>query len=324
MFVCILLCSLSQANFNALRQYCATQFGIISRNMTRYSSIPVRPLHGRPLHAGGPGWRRNVQVEERLEAPRQQQPLQLRAHQEGADPLAKLGKPKNLLQLWHEYLFGLNGNKPAKDFTTVERGKCRFVYSRRKSFWDVMIQLINQGLDELTAIDRIRQCYGHSVSVTDITKALTTAKRTGFHVNLGLQPQQQANRGSRHHIRQHPPRVAAARRPPNPQPRPRNPTNPPPPNPRPPNPPPLRGRVPTARDIRAAATAAERRRLGALRRSMLAEARRRSDEAALESVIGNAQEQAAYRRAEELRLSRRRRVIEESDSSDDNQSTVAL
>ena len=35
--------------------------------------------------------------------------------------------PKTLFDLWHEYQFGLNGCKPAKDFTLEERGKVKNV-----------------------------------------------------------------------------------------------------------------------------------------------------------------------------------------------------
>jgi hypothetical protein len=38
----------------------------------------------------------------------------------------KLSKcPRNLYALWEEYKFGLNGQKPAKKFTSRERGSVR-------------------------------------------------------------------------------------------------------------------------------------------------------------------------------------------------------
>lgn len=55
------------------------------------------------------------------------------------DPRAKLGRPKDLLSLWYEFLHGLDGNKPAKDFTPRERGRRKTVYCHRKCFWDVMV-----------------------------------------------------------------------------------------------------------------------------------------------------------------------------------------
>ena len=59
---------------------------------------------------------------------------------------------KNLYDLWHEYEFGLSGNKPAKYFTSQERGKCRFIYCRRKVFWDVVKSFINTVQSSDTAI----------------------------------------------------------------------------------------------------------------------------------------------------------------------------
>ena len=52
---------------------------------------------------------------------------------------------KNLFDLWQEYEFGLSGNKPAKDFTRLERGKHKYAYCRRKVFWEIIIKLVNTG-----------------------------------------------------------------------------------------------------------------------------------------------------------------------------------
>ena len=86
---------------------------------------------------------------------------------EGIDATAKLAPhPRTLLLLWHEYLFGLEGNKPARNFTSTERGRERFKYSQRNSFWTVMSQLINVGFTELSEIDKVHQAYGNDLSVT--------------------------------------------------------------------------------------------------------------------------------------------------------------
>ncbi|ETL98927.1 hypothetical protein L917_04101 [Phytophthora nicotianae] len=58
----------------------------------------------------------------------------------------KLSKrPKDLFELLHEYEFGYAGVKPARDFTSVKRGANKFVYSRRKVFWDELLDLFKQG-----------------------------------------------------------------------------------------------------------------------------------------------------------------------------------
>jgi hypothetical protein len=47
-------------------------------------------------------------------------------------------RPKSLHELWTEYMFGIGGRKAAKDYTPVERGRCRHkCYCCRKLvLWD--------------------------------------------------------------------------------------------------------------------------------------------------------------------------------------------
>jgi hypothetical protein len=50
------------------------------------------------------------------------------------DSAAKLvHHPRIMLLLWREYLYGLAGNKLAKNFTSVERGKVKFNSAGGKS-----------------------------------------------------------------------------------------------------------------------------------------------------------------------------------------------
>ena len=55
---------------------------------------------------------------------------------------------------------GLNGCKPAKEFTLEERGKVKSVYCRRKVFWDVITLLVNAGHTSEVAIDKVYANYG--------------------------------------------------------------------------------------------------------------------------------------------------------------------
>lgn len=163
--------------------------------MTRYYIAPARPLGPR---GRGRGLAQQQQAAAALPTANEQgaQPQQA-AVQEAAvppsppppdedhmDPLAVLGRPKTLLQLWHEYMFGLHNHKPAKDFTPRERGRCKTKYSRRRSFWMVMSRLIRGGHNELTAIGLIEQCYGRSKPVTYILNCLMKARADGYHPNL--------------------------------------------------------------------------------------------------------------------------------------------
>lgn len=127
----------------------------------------------------------------------------LRLPQNYVDPTAKLGKPRTLLLLWHEWIHGNDGNKAASNFTEVEKGKVKFAYCRRMNFWSVIVRLINMGHNELSAIDLIRQCYGRNESVTAILKALCKAKTEGYHPNLNLTDDDYNNRGARMRDRRH-------------------------------------------------------------------------------------------------------------------------
>jgi hypothetical protein len=76
--------------------------------------------------------------------------------------------PKDLYQLWHEYEFGIDGRKAAKDFSGIERGRVKFKFYRRKAFWDVVLELVRGGLMAEAAIDRVYSTYGVKESVTSI------------------------------------------------------------------------------------------------------------------------------------------------------------
>lgn len=95
-------------------------------------------------------------------------------------------KPKSLHDLWTEWCFGVNGNKPAKDFTAAERGACKYTYCRRRVFWDMVRSHMKAGFSANAAIDRIYDAYGHRSSVTSILKKMQADKKNGGHPNLRL------------------------------------------------------------------------------------------------------------------------------------------
>ena len=84
--------------------------------------------------------------------------------------MVKLSKrPPDLHVLWREYEFGLkDGQKPAREYTSIERGANKASYCCRKKFWDLVDLLIGRGSDSDTAIDRIYGVYGKSSTVTKI------------------------------------------------------------------------------------------------------------------------------------------------------------
>jgi hypothetical protein len=85
--------------------------------------------------------------------------------------------PPCLYSLWDEYESGLGGNRPAKQFNRRERGAHRSVYSFRNRLWKMVEEMIRRGHSSRTAIEKIYQVVGPSLSVTAAIRALTPAVR---------------------------------------------------------------------------------------------------------------------------------------------------
>ena len=91
---------------------------------------------------------------------------------------ARLSKRiRTLNLLWDEWLVGLDGNKPALDFTTQERGKVKHMYSKRMHVWKCITLQVHGGLTAEIAIDRIYACFGANLSVTKIIQAFQAAQK---------------------------------------------------------------------------------------------------------------------------------------------------
>jgi hypothetical protein len=75
-----------------------------------------------------------------------------------------------LAELWEEYQFGIGGKKPAKDWSSTERGNTmhgiKQKYYRRKMVWLSIQKLMERGNSRDAAINKIRQAYGWRCSVT--------------------------------------------------------------------------------------------------------------------------------------------------------------
>lgn len=96
--------------------------------------------------------------------------------------------PKSLLDLWKEYKQGINGRKPAEQFTTHERnsrlGGIKQKYYRRRVVWDCMERLVQRGFSPPAAANKILDVYGRDQSVTQIINLMIRDKQTGGHPNL--------------------------------------------------------------------------------------------------------------------------------------------
>ena len=82
-------------------------------------------------------------------------------------------RPNSLAELWQEYESGLNGNKAARLFTPVERGRVRKKYSRRNLVWQKISSLVRGGRCHQDAIDHVYQEYGSSATVTQIINKIS-------------------------------------------------------------------------------------------------------------------------------------------------------
>ena len=86
--------------------------------------------------------------------------------------------------LWKEYEHGIGNSKPARDFTSKERGALKWKYAFRNNLWNLVDRLVRQGNTSDVAIDRVYDTYGRSKSPTEILRAIRTGKARGGHPNL--------------------------------------------------------------------------------------------------------------------------------------------
>ena len=96
-------------------------------------------------------------------------------------------RPSSLVMLWEEYINGIDGNKPAEQFSRAEVNVNKAMavrYGRRNTFWKTMKRLVDQGHSHQVAINRIRNAYGWHSSVTQILKKMNADKKNGGHPNL--------------------------------------------------------------------------------------------------------------------------------------------
>ena len=92
--------------------------------------------------------------------------------------------PKTLFILWQEWEVGITGRKPARIFTRAERGRTKFIYYRRKVFWDTVAGLVRAGYTAHAAIDRIYEAYGPEKTVTQILNQMLKDRHNGGHPQL--------------------------------------------------------------------------------------------------------------------------------------------
>ncbi len=100
------------------------------------------------------------------------------------DRPARLAKIKRVGEVWQECMFGIGGNKPAKDFTDTEHRGTGGTYSRRKPIYEVMATLVRAGRSPASVIKTIDDlCPG--VPLLTLGKRLRDAmKNNTLHQSL--------------------------------------------------------------------------------------------------------------------------------------------
>ena len=93
------------------------------------------------------------------------------------DPRARLmDRPNSLHDLWTEYMFGYDGNKPAKGFTVAERNNrtngIKQKYYNRSRVWRLQVYMLNAGMTAEAANQLIVNVYGGHGLVSRIIKAI--------------------------------------------------------------------------------------------------------------------------------------------------------
>ena len=115
---------------------------------------------------------------------------QVPVEQEGTCPATLAKQPRTLAELWEEYQVGIGGRKPAKDWTSTERGNrtggLKQKYYRRKMVWWTIEELMRRGGTRDSAINKIRSAYGWRCSVTQIINFIIHDHQDGRtgHANL--------------------------------------------------------------------------------------------------------------------------------------------
>jgi hypothetical protein len=125
-------------------------------------------------------------------------PARARPARRTGDREARLvARPRCLYELWQEYQFGIGNNKPAKNFTTVERNSSQEIkqkYHYRNKVWKLQSYMLNAGWTVEGMNAEITSVYNSS-HVTSIVKGITADSKNainpmvpsvGFRINRRL------------------------------------------------------------------------------------------------------------------------------------------
>mmetsp|Transcript_38375 Transcript_38375/g.80445 ORF Transcript_38375/g.80445 Transcript_38375/m.80445 type:complete len:617 (+) Transcript_38375:105-1955(+) len=102
-----------------------------------------------------------------------------RPHEVVANSATLSNNPRTLMDLWEEFKYGIDGRKPAQQFTKSEKNASsgiRQLYWRRNHVWSIMDGLVGSGLTPEEACEEIREVY-FEMSNTKIISAMVADKK---------------------------------------------------------------------------------------------------------------------------------------------------
>ena len=99
-------------------------------------------------------------------------------------PATLCDRPKLLATLWEEWIKGVGGRLPAKDFAPHQRGKVEALFHLRKPFWLCIERLIHNGYDAASAIDLIEEHYSDCDTMTKKLAKISRHEKLGGHYRL--------------------------------------------------------------------------------------------------------------------------------------------
>ena len=109
-----------------------------------------------------------------------------RARGQGTLPFAPLDSRPTKLQAyrtvgaaWQEWMFGIGGNKPVKDWTPAEYRDQKSTYCRRLPLWELMAKLVNSGLAPAHVISKIEEHYGPIRSIKHVADRIKQDVKNG-------------------------------------------------------------------------------------------------------------------------------------------------
>jgi hypothetical protein len=91
----------------------------------------------------------------------------------------KLSTYRTIGAAWQEWMHGIGGNKPVKDWTPAEYRAQKSTYSRRKDLWDLMKKLVNAGIAPALVISKIEEHYGPIKSIRSVNDRIAKDVKNG-------------------------------------------------------------------------------------------------------------------------------------------------